>query len=207
MTISYPLSLPAAAEFTDFVLRPHSVVAVSKSPFTGEEQIQARPGQWWEGEARLPRLRDDTARLWEAFFVSLNGREGTFKIGDPLRTSAPAAAIATPPVVDGGSQTGNVLDIKDAPTSESGYLLAGNLIQIGTPSIPRLHMVLQTVDTDESGLASVPLWPTIRESPADESNVIVENPVGLFRATSNANPFSRQAPYFTNLSFSFREAL
>ena len=53
MAITYPLSLPDATSYQAARMTARSVVGVSKSPFTGVQQVQKHQGQWWEFEGSL----------------------------------------------------------------------------------------------------------------------------------------------------------
>lgn len=83
MTITYPLTLPSHTGFSGLRLTRRSVVAVSTSPFTGKQQVQAHQGQWFELEGTLPPMYRADSDRWIAFLLQLNGMEGTFLAGDP----------------------------------------------------------------------------------------------------------------------------
>jgi hypothetical protein len=77
MTITYPLAFPSLG-VAKVRITQNAVVAVSRSPFTGQEQVQEHPGQWFECEISLPPMYRDDYAEWDSFFLQLNGRAGTF---------------------------------------------------------------------------------------------------------------------------------
>ncbi len=93
MSITYPIKLPGLdlpnvgeeISITSIRFKPRSVVAISASPFTFQQQIQVHQGQIWAAEITLPPLRDDIAQEWIAALLSLNGIQGTFYLGDPAQ--------------------------------------------------------------------------------------------------------------------------
>lgn len=209
MAITYPLSLPSEPQFNSFTLKRRSVTGISASPYTGEQYVYAYPGQWWEFDATLPPLTRAEAAPWRAFFAKLNGQEGTFLAGDPTAATPRGTASATPgtPVINGASQTGNEIDIDGLPTSETGYLLEGDFIQFGSGLTTTLHMVLEDVDTNGSGEATVVIWPDVRLSPGDGAAVVVSGAKGLFRLKDNIT-FDDARPFpFFETGFSAIEAL
>jgi hypothetical protein len=85
MAITYPLTPPATPGNRSIAWTPRSIVGMNQSPFTGAQQVYAWPGQWLEATVTLPPMTDAVAGAWQAFFLALNGREGTFYLGDSVR--------------------------------------------------------------------------------------------------------------------------
>ena len=203
MAIVYPLSIPTTIGIEQITLRASNVVSVSTSPFTYSEQIVRHSGQRWEASVTIPPLRKDVMEEWVAFLVSLKGRYGTFLLGDPNNTAPRGTASATPgtPVVNGANNTGDTLAIDGLPVSETGYLLPGDYIQLGTGSSSKLYKVLTQVDTNGSGEATLDIWPDITTAPADNSTVILTDTVGRFRLASNVSEWSINNSNAYGLSF------
>lgn len=111
------------------------------------------------------------------------------------------------PSVNGGSQTGGTLLIKDCSPSVTGFLSAGDYIQLGSSSTATLYKVLSSVNTDDSGLASVDIWPNITSAYADSSAVVVENTVGLFRLSTNIQQWQIDDISSYGISFDCVEAI
>ena len=103
MAISYPLTFPTATGIKSVVISPISVVGITRSIYTLEEQVQAHPGQAWQADVNLPIMNDVNAQEWIAFFLSLNGIQGTFLMSDPTGPIPRRSSIFQPkPVSSGG---------------------------------------------------------------------------------------------------------
>jgi hypothetical protein len=111
------------------------------------------------------------------------------------------------PFVDGAGQTGGELVIDGASPSESSYLKAGDYIQIGTGSSTNLYKVLSDVSTNESGQATIDIWPNLRSSPADNAPVVVANTVGRFRLKESVTQWSINEISSYGITFDCVEAL
>lgn len=203
MTISYPLSIPGT-RFREFSLKPINATFRMQSPFSFAQDAQDWGGRAWQADAMLPPQSLSQARSWEAFFASLKGSYGTFLMGDCM-ASTPAGSAGGTPLVAGGGQTGEALDIDGAAINQTGWLLAGDYIQLGTGSSSRLYRVLADVDTNGSGAATIDIWPSLRSSPSDNATVIVSNTVGLFAMTDHSVRARSDGAY--DVSFSALEAL
>lgn len=183
MTISYPLNLPSTPSFSRLVLTARTAVSVLQSPYTFQTQVQEHQGQIWLADFVLPAMSRDRAEAWAAFLMALNGPVGTFFLGDPLATTPRGAATGTP-LVNGASQTGKSIITDGWNPSVTGILLGGDFIQIGN----RLHKVMQDVNSDGSGNATIDIFPRLRESPGDNQAIITQNCKGLFRILPTTNP-------------------
>ena len=111
------------------------------------------------------------------------------------------------PYVNGANQTGGSLIIDGASPDETGYLLAGDYIQLGSNGSSTLHKVLTNVDTDSSGNATLDIWPHIRTAPADNAAVTVSNAKGLFRLSSNEQAWSVNEAAIYGITFGAMEAV
>jgi hypothetical protein len=209
MAYSYPLTLPTVSGIRSINLRARNVVGISQSPFTLKQQVIAHSGQQWEADISLPPMTRDEGEDWVSFLVKLKGQQGTFLLGDPSGATprGSAATTAGTPVVNGAGQTGSSLTIDGLPVSVSGYLKAGDYIQLGTASSSTLHKVLNDVTTSASGEASLDIYPSIRTAPADGSSVTVSNAKGVFRLSSNETSWSISEVELFGISFSAVEAI
>lgn len=208
MTITYPRALPTAMKIQSCRMRQQSVVAVSKSPFTGSEQVHSHQGKWWEADLSIAMMERADAAATTAWFASMNGREKTCLFGDPAATTARGSASTTPgtPLVNGASQTGSALICDGGPLTVTGYLLEGDYVQLGSGSTARLHMVLEDVNTDGSGNFTLNLWPHLRSAPATNSALVVATPQGVFRLSSNVRDWNESTVVY-GMSFSLTEVL
>ena len=211
MAITYPISLPtdAVAQPTRTTFRIRRVIGQTQSPFSGQTQTFKHSGEWWEAEVTLPPMKQAIAKKWVASLVSLRGVSGQMLLGDwDARTpNGTASSSAGTPLVNGGSQTGNSLIIDGATGSQTGYLVAGDYIQIGTGLSSRLHLIVEDANTDSSGNATLSIEPALRSSPADNTPITVLNPKGVFRLVDNATEWEADAISVYGISFAVTEYL
>jgi hypothetical protein len=99
------------------------------------------------------------------------------------------------------------LNIDGLPASATGYLKAGDYIQLGTGATSRLYKVLEDVNSNGSGQATLNLWPDLRSSPANDATVVVSNAKGLFRLAQNDASWTIGNDGFYSITFSAVEAL
>ena len=206
MTITYPLTPPATPGFNRAEFSITNFVSRSSSVFTGKTQVQTHQGQVWGVQFGLPPMKRAAAEEWNAFFASLNGSFGTFLVGDPLGGN-PRGTTPGAPAVAGASQTGQELNTDGWTATQTGILLAGDYIQLTDGSTERLHKVLVDVDSDGGGLATIDIWPRLRESPTDSSSIVVNDTVGTFRLLDNTTRWFEQLGDFYSLAFSAVEAI
>ena len=186
MTITYPLTMPTTGHQARTLGR-YSAVGVSRSPWTGKVQTQAYDDQHWTLDVTLPPLIRENAAPWQAFFAKLNGIQGTFLAGDVMGALPRGSARNVPgtPVVGGASQTGNTLAISGCPISNTGFLLAGDYLSIGTGVDTKLHVVVDDAATNGSGVVTATIWPSLRVSPANLAAVTLFQSKGVFRMISS----------------------
>jgi len=206
MAIIYPLSLPTHTGLSSVNLRAVTQTAMSMSPFTYKQQIHNHSGQRWEVEVTLPPMQRADAEQWLAWLLSLNGMEGTFLMGDPLGATARGSLGGTP-VVNGANQTGQSLTIDGCTPSVTGWLKAGDYIQLGSDSTSTLHKVLVDVNTDTGGAADIDIFPAMRTAPEDGSTVTVSNCVGRFRLNSGQQDWSIDTASIYGITFGGLEAI
>lgn len=203
MAISYPLTLPTTPGTRSIKIRQSSVVAVGASPYTLEQQVQARQGQCWALDLAYPPGVRATFEPLLAVLAQLNGREGTFLWGDSANKTARGIATGTP-LVNGGSQTGYDLVTDGWTASVTGILKAGDWIQLSSGSNARLHKLTADADSDGLGQATLSLWPKISPVavPADNSAIVVSFPKGVFRLTTDGADWAIDEQHFYGLSVS-----
>lgn len=205
MAITYPLSIPSVVSQRNIVIRANSTVGVSSSPFTADQQIYVHQGEYFEADVQLAPMKNADAEEWIGFLLALNGREGTFLMGDP---GFALRGVGTgTPLVNGGSQTGKTLNTKGWTSSVTGILKAGDWIQLGSGSSTHLHKMVQAADSDASGNATLEIWPRLRTSPANNDALVISSAKGLWRLKSNTREWSVEAARIYGISFQAQEAL
>lgn len=206
MAIVYPLSLPTTPTPSRMLMRSVNAVALSQSPFTFEQQVFEHQGGIWAAELSLPPMERATAEAWLSFLLKLRGRNGTFLLV-PFSAKTPRGSGGGTPQVNGASQTGLILNTKGWPVSTTGVLLAGDYLQLGTGSTSRLHKNLNDADSDAGGLATLDIWPRLRESPADSATIKLTNPEGVFRLARNDSSWDINTATIYGLGISAMEAI
>jgi hypothetical protein len=206
MAIVYPLSLPTASGIMRIKWIANDVVGVSSSPFTAAQQVYRYSGQFWEADITLPPMKRADMEYWISFLLKLNGPFGTFLLGDPNGGTPRGIATGTP-LVNGASQTGYELITDGWTVSQTGILKAGDYIQLGTGATSRLYKVLDDVNSDGSGNATLTLWPDLRSSPADNAAITVSNAKTTFRLASAQTSWDIDEATIYGLTFGARESL
>jgi len=206
MAISYPLDFPTITGVDSIKMMASDIVGMNISPFSGAQQVYRYTGQFWSADIALPPMKREKAEYWISFFLKLNGSYGTFLMGDPLGATARGVATGTP-VINGASQTGGSLVTDGWTPGTTGILKAGDYIQLGSGATSRLHKVLDDVDSDGSGNATLQIWPDLRESPSDNATITVTNPKGVFRLTSTQAAFDINRMGIYGVTFGAQEAL
>lgn len=206
MAVSFPLSLPSVKSQRALRWRPRAAVAEARSVFTFQRQQQVHAGMIWAVEVELPAMLRADAEEWIGFLLSLNGKEGSFLMGDPLGATPRGAATGTP-VVDGAGQSGRTLATRGWSTGVTGILKRGDYLQLGSGSGTHLHKVVADADSDGSGDASLEIWPALRESPSDGDPITVTNTVGLFELATNEMPWDVDSAQVYGIGFPAVEVL
>lgn len=200
MAIAFPIDLPDTDSFREARMTARTIVGVTRSPFTGAQQVQKHQGQWWEFECALVPMNRDTAEDWISFLLSLNGQEGTFLLGDPLGAVPRGIATGTP-LIKGASQTGRTLVTDGWTASTANILKAGDYFQLGSGSETRLHKVLTNAASNSAGEATLDIFPEIKSAYDDNTAISTSNAKGAFRLTSNEMGFDLQQASKYGISF------
>jgi hypothetical protein len=171
MSVSYPITLPAAPGIRQITWRQRSVVAVGASPFTGEQQVYRHDGQWWECDIVYPAVRDRAiAETLLAALISLNGPEGTFYLGDSVGKLPRGSITGSLQVRSGAAKGIEVLPVQGA----TGFLALGDWIQIST----HLYKVIGV------GADYYDVWPRVRQAYSAGTAITYTNAKGVFRLAS-----------------------
>lgn len=181
MAISYPLTIPTNPGFSDIRWTGQSSVENQIMPFTLHSKVYDWGGQIRHVEFSLPPMEVDDAKDWSAFILSLNGKEGSFLLGDSLNAS-PRGAVPDSYVggqVHGSDQYSSSLISDGWPANTTDLFKAGDYISIAN----RLHTVLS--DSSSSGSeCSLDVWPAVT-NPANNAPILVGSAArGTFQLTS-----------------------
>lgn len=197
MAFTYPLTMPAVPGFVSSSFGMDFNNITNRS-LNRTSQVIRRAGDVAVYSFKLPPMLRQQAVYWQAFGMKLQGSFGTFYAGDPDAKYPRGLATGTP-LVKGASQVGTALLTDGWTASQSPILKVGDWIAIAY----RLFMVVDDANSDGSGNATLNISPPINagESPADNAAIVVRNPVGIFRLTTNT--FNWEADHISRYGLSF----
>lgn len=200
-----PMPTHPAPREVDFSMS--DTVGQVTSPFslTSQQQYWAG-GDYWKLNVSLPPMSQTYAMKWRAWMGALRGVTNVFQIGDPLHIYPSTLAIVNgvTPVTNGqNNATSIVLATRGWPVNAT-VLNPGDYLQIGY----RLYMVAgsSSVISDGTGTCTIEVWPSLRESPADGTQINLTNPTGLFRLQTNERDYTSNFDHLDRLSFKAVEA-
>jgi hypothetical protein len=204
MTISYPVTLPTTRVPRSIRFIGRAVVGLSVSPFTQEQQAYEHQGQCWYWNVSFGEMNRADAEALVGFLLSLNGRLGTFTMGDPMGATPRGTWAGAPKVL--GSHAAGVNSIAMDGFTAAATVKAGDYIQRGSGASTHLHKVTVDATANGSGLLTLDIWPRLRAALIDNDTFTTSNTVGLFRLTSNDMAWDINDVRY-GLSFDCMEAL
>ena len=196
-TYAYPLDMPSSPAFTKSTWSIERAVAVNRSPFTGTQSVYEYDLALWQATLTLPPMKRDQARNWQAFFMKLHGRRGTFLLGDP--DAKEPTGLASSAAVSGTASIG----ADQVPLTINGSLNAGDYIQLGSDSAPKLYMVVNNI----AASGNVDIEPKLKTAITTSTSVTLTSPKGEFRMDDNVLGWDADALQRYGLTFSCTEAL
>lgn len=197
------VAFPSKPGIQQLQLDMNDTVAMSRSPFTGQTQVQSWPGaDWWEASITLPQMNESDAAIWTAFLAELRGMTNMFYLSDPLHKQPQGSPQGTPVIRGVNPAMATTLNTRGWKANTFRLLLPGDQIQIGQ----RLHRVLDVVNSDTAGYGTINIWPSIREATTDGQALILNNPQGLFRLADNKRSVLTTETRLSGISFRAIEA-
>lgn len=155
------------------------VQAVTRSPFTGKQQVHDFGEAYWEASVTLPLMNRAQASPWIAFLSKMKGSRNGFLLGDPdARTPLGSVTESITADVD-ATYTGAVgqsqLQLTGFTPNVGDVLKAGDYIQTGTGATANLYMVTDDADSDTNGTAVVNIEPSLRRQVSDGAAIVYNN--------------------------------
>ena len=198
------IPLPTSPGVADYSLTRKNSVAYVASPFVpGVNQTFVWPGaDCWACQFNLPKMDRFTAAPWMGFISELRGISNVFVFPLPGALSTPMGVADGAPVCATTSTTNQTSAISLATSGWTpnvfGQLLPGDYINVGA----RLHVVCEQVNSDSNGNATITIWPSLRESPANGAAIVLTNCGVLLRLAKNDIDSHTDMSGITELSIS-----
>lgn len=176
------------------------------SPLSGYTQTASRIGARWLLTLEFRNLSSSSRAVLMGYLAFQEGQVNRIGIGDPSYTGA-RGALGVSVEVDGASQSGTTLDIREVSSgtsSISNFLRAGDQISYSNGTYNELKMV--TSDTNlSSGSATVPIFPEIHGPPADGAAIETSSPVGTFMLAQPIIQWSNRPGVFSDFTIELLE--
>lgn len=191
--LDWPMELLMPSSMT-WSLNHNGTLFTSK--FNNSTQTVTYPGSMWQCEMVFQNLDDYESRYLESLMFQM-GVAGKIRIPDMGRYGRPPMGA---PVVTDAGQSGFAL-------KTGGWIPSRLVMQMGDyMSVNNeLKMVLKDVISDANGLATLPIAPMLRNSPAAGAVVEVFNPTGIFRLDKNQSSVDRKPAYVNDINISLIE--
>lgn len=186
---------------SQFGLQSNTVA--TRSPFNDYVTTAQRVGSFWVGSFTLAPMKatSDEGKAWQAFLMKLDGMTGRFYAFDPDRRTPSGIATGTP-LVNGAGQKGFELVTDGWTPSQVGILKQGDYIAVNN----ELKMVVDDVNSDGGGNATIRFAPELRASPPDNEPLTVTAPKGIFMLTDATQVWSSDKSKVLSITMNFREA-
>ena len=169
--------------------------------------LKGPTGTFLLGDPNCKTPRGSASTYFTALVDDLETEAGTVLQTEAGTTIQYEQDALTSLLVDGAGQTGETLNVKGGIGNLTGYLKAGDYIQIGTASSATLHKVLVDADTDANGDMTLDIWPGIRIARADNTTINLSEAVGLFRLSTPQQNWTINDSSIYGVSFEAMEAI
>jgi hypothetical protein len=178
------LSMPAIAA-QELVWALQSNTQTFSSPISQITQTAEMAGARWTARLTFKNKSASDHRAWLAFGAQLRGASGRCYLS-PAFAYPRVGAGGGSPVVNGGSQTGNTLVIKNAAHSITGWLKAGDFFSFASGTGYELKICTSDASTDGSGAVTLTFEPPIRVSPSDSAAIEITSPQAVMRLADDS---------------------
>ena len=204
---SYPLNLPnSPSNFVTSEWRIIRTVAYTESPFTYGQQVAKYQGSVWQTTVTLPPMNRADAGAWQSFFMQLNGRFGTFLLGDPDAKTIQGGAT-TVISVNGDHSVGAYDVVVDGADTSTVIFKKGDYVQFGSGASSKLHMIVADITSDASGNATLQIEPPLKTALTDDDVVTYSDTKAVMRMDANELGWNANNVSLYGISFSCTESL
>ena len=202
----YPLGIPEGIGFSKAKWGLKRSVAISESPFTGKQQTYQYQYALWTATLSLPPMNNILAGRWTAFIIKLQGRRGTFLLGNPdykLKGAASDKHVLATDIEVGA----NSISLRTLYPRTPNTYRAGDFIQIGAGATANLYMVTDDANTSQNKIVSINIEPSIRAAASAETEINYTNPKAVFRMDKNDITWDTDKNRIYTITFSCTEAV
>lgn len=208
MSLSYPLTPPTSPSPRRLAFVAMSIAGMQQSPFTGEQTVYVHQGEWLELMVELPPMQRAEAEAWiSGLLLALNGREGTFLMGDPVgATPRGTWSQGSPQIHVRGAHAAGVKTVALGGLLSGATGKAGDYIQFGSGSSASLHKVVQDFTAPASGNVDVEIWPRTKAALTNGQVPVLSSTVGLWRLKENRREWSVEEAQIFGVSFTAIQA-
>ena len=164
----------------DVTWRFSSNIAVNQSVFSLKETAYDWGGRQLELTVTISNMSLDNAKIWQAFFLSLDNRLNSFSASLPVDAKSEGRATDDLPVILSGGQTGTSLNIGGISPNTISLFVAGDWISIND----NLFKLLGDVESNSDGECWLSLYPAIETAFEEDTPIEVRKPTGIFRVVA-----------------------
>lgn len=161
---------------------------------SGAIQVAQRAGQRWTVTLEFSTLANNDRAVLQAFVAQVLGLADNFTLSPA--DYDPRGSFGGTPLVAGGSQTGNSLNLDGCTPSVTNWIRAGDFFQVGN----ELKMATEDASSDGAGAITVSFVPELRAAPADNAAITTTDPEGVFRFVQPRMGWSSRPPYISSMS-------
>ena len=186
MTLDLPVCLTRATSVSWTMDANHGL---AESPWSGHVQAQRGAMERWKFTMNVRRMSPADAAEAAAFFMRLEGRLNTFRMGDPSCPYPRGRATGHPVLAVAGAAGDRTLSTSGWTGNVPLILAAGDWIQIGD----QLTRVRANVASSPAGTATLEIWPKLYLPFEAGTPIITRRPVGIFRFVTDLPSWTADA--------------
>lgn len=175
-------------------------VARTQSAITAQPRRIGFTGDRWIVNLSIEGVHGDAFIEMREFALDISHGDAYVAVPDHSYTRRGLTTLI--PKVNGASQTGSVLAVKNLTVSQSNALRRGDRFGLDQGQVVR---VTADTDSDASGNASVPIDPPIRNSPTDDSHIEIDEPLVVCSVPEAFAQWFVEPGLFANLEFTLEE--
>lgn len=187
-TRTFPSITPTSMSW-ELIANTQQFVGIS-----GAIQVAQRAGQRWTVTLEFSTLANNDRAVLQAFVAQVLGLADNFTLSPA--DYDPRGAFGGTPLVAGGSQTGNSLNLDGCTPSVTNWIRAGDFFQVGN----ELKMATEDASSDGAGAITVSFVPELRAAPADNAAITTTDPEGVFRFVQPRMGWSSRPPFISSMS-------